>query len=258
MQMKEICIIIYKRILQRLHGRKNYKFYCKFQMGTYYILYNSLQQLLHRDFHSGNILVEIIKNESERYLIGDLGLTQLANNSSLDNQIYGVIPYIAPEILNSGDFSKESDIYSMGMIIWELTTGCKPFTNIEHDANFIYKIIDGKRPEITKDTPEDFANLMRKCLDSDPKKRPSAKEIHETVNLWLSMEDAEDHIKIFNQAEEMRLELIKLKMLGPNFNEKPHSKAIYTSKPLSFFISNSSMSSSNSMYNIIFILYINI
>ena len=123
------------------------------------------------------------------------------------------------------------------MIMWELTTGCKPFSNIDHDANLIYKIIDGKRPEITSDTPEDFANSMKECWNSDLNKRPSAKKICETANLWLSKID---YSEIFNQAEELRLELIKLKMLGPNFYEKSHSKAIYTSRPLSSLINNSS------------------
>src|SRR5438034_747166 len=83
------------------------------------------------------------------------------------NEIYGVIPYIAPEIFMGSSFSKESDIYSIGMIMWELTTGCKPFANIEHDVNLIYEIIDGKQPEITNDTPECFANLMKRCWNSD-------------------------------------------------------------------------------------------
>ena len=100
-----------------------------------------------------------------------MGLSQPANNTS-NNEIYGVIPYIAPEILKGAAFSKESDIYSMGMIMWELTTGCKPFANVDHDTDLIYKIVDGKRPEITDDTPECFANLMKKCWNSNPTKMP--------------------------------------------------------------------------------------
>src|SRR6266536_5994114 len=183
----------------------------------------------------------------DQYLICDLGLSQPANDTLSNNEIYGVIPYIAPEIFKGDKFSKESDIYSMSMIMWELTTGCKPFVNIEHDADFIYEIIDGKRPEITNDTPEYFANLMKKCWNSDPKKRPSAKKICEILNLWLNMEDDVDK---FNQAEEIRLELIKLKMLGPCFNEKPHSKAIYTSRLLSSLINSFSMISFNTKQSI--------
>ncbi len=64
----------------------------------------------------------------------------------------------------------------MGMIMQEFTTGYKPFANVEHDHKLIYEIIDGKRPEITNDTPECFADLMKRCWDSDPKKKNSYKK----------------------------------------------------------------------------------
>ncbi len=93
-----------------------------------------------------------------------MGLSQPANNTSLNNEIYGIIPYIAPEIFNGAKFSKESDI--------------------EHDHKLIDEIIDGKRPEITMDTPECYANLMKRCWDSDPSKRPSIKEIRRSIGGW--------------------------------------------------------------------------
>src|SRR6266536_1842552 len=135
---------------------------------------------IHRDLHSGNILL----SSSGWWQIGDFGLSQPANNTLSNNEIYGVIPYIAPEIFNGAKFSKESDIYSMGMIMWEFTTGCKPFANVEHNVNLIYEIIDGKRPEITNDTPECFADLMKKCWDSNPLKRPSIDEICKSTAGW--------------------------------------------------------------------------
>ncbi len=95
-----------------------------------------------------------------------------------------MIPYIAPEIFNGEPFSQASDIYSIGMIMWELTTGCKPFANVEHDHKLIYEIIDGKRPEITKDTPVCFANLMKRCWDPDPSKRPSINNIWMTIDCY--------------------------------------------------------------------------
>jgi serine/threonine protein kinase len=123
------------------------------------------KNFIHRDFHSGNIFL----SESDTYQhwqIGDLGLTRHANDISLNNDIYGIISYTAPEILKCDKYSKESDIYSMSMIMWELTTGRKPFDNVENDLNeteLILAIIDGKRPEITNDTPECFSSLMKKC-----------------------------------------------------------------------------------------------
>ena len=164
-------------------------------------------------------------------------MSQPADYNLSNNEIYGVIPYIAPEIFKGSSFSKESDVYSLGMIMWEFTTGCKPFANAEHDHNLIYQIIDGKRPEITDDTPECFANLMKSCWNSNPKERPSIKKIRETFGGWFFKNKDKEQ---FEQAEMKRVELLNSKKLGPEFNAKPHSKAIYTSRPLRSLISNSS------------------
>ncbi|GBB98720.1 hypothetical protein RclHR1_00330047 [Rhizophagus clarus] len=204
---------------------------------------------IHRDFHSGNILYDLLHNSSKfkerhQWLIGDLGLSQPANDTS-NNEIYGVIPYIAPEIFKGSSFSKESDVYSMGMIMWELTTGCKPFANVEHDINLILRILDGERPEITEDTPGCYADLMKSCWDPDPKQRPSAKMIRNTFGSWSFRNKNND---IFDNAELKRNELLKSEKLGPEFAKKPHPKAIYTSRSLSPFISKcSSINSSLSI-----------
>ncbi|RGB27614.1 kinase-like domain-containing protein, partial [Rhizophagus diaphanus] len=188
---------------------------------------------IHRDFHSGNILFD----SDHKWKIGDLGLLQAVNNKSSNNDIYGVIPYIAPEVFRGSKFTKEADIYSFGMIMWELTTGCKPFNNAKHDHTLIYKILDGERPEITEDTPECYANLMKSCWDPDPKKRPFIKDIRLTFNEWASGYEIKAE---FNQAEAKRMELIRSKKIGPEFAEKRHSGAIYTSRPLSGLISKCS------------------
>ncbi|EXX63146.1 hypothetical protein RirG_155030 [Rhizophagus irregularis DAOM 197198w] len=83
---------------------------------------------------------------------------------------------------------------------------------------------------------------MKKCWNTDPKKRPSAK-VWESLDLWANM--GKD-VNQFNQADELRLQLIKSKLLGPEFSEEAHSKAIYTSRSLSSFTSKSS---SNSLMN---------
>ncbi|CAI2176440.1 11995_t:CDS:2 [Funneliformis geosporum] len=190
--------------------------------------YNPQSKYIHRDLHSGNVLLD----SNFKCLIGDLGLSQPSQptNKKLDNEIYGVIPYVAPEILSGKLVSQGSDIYSMGMIMWECTTGIKPFTNVEHDHKLIFNIIDGVRPEITEDTPKDFANLMKKCWDSDPSERPSITDIGIRFRNWNT-----DYQ--FELAEQKRLKLISLEKLGPEFSEKPHPKAIYTSRPLRSLIS---------------------
>ncbi|PKB92060.1 hypothetical protein RhiirA5_446218, partial [Rhizophagus irregularis] len=129
-----------------------------------------------------------------------------------------------------------------------------------HNVNLIYEIIDGKRPEITNDTPDCFSNLMIKCWDSNPQKRPTIGKIIEILNSFNKWGNELDFItkaffnnglfyeqcfttknsiieKAFINAEAKRLELIQLKKLGPEFSKKSHPKAIYTSRALSSVIS---------------------
>ncbi|GES81738.1 kinase-like domain-containing protein [Rhizophagus clarus] len=194
-------------------------------------------EFIHRDLHSGNILSSLLNGKRYQWQIGDLGLSQPINSTSSNNEIYGVIPYIAPEIFKGSVFSKNSDVYCIGMIMWELTTGRKPFDNVEHDINLVYKILDGERPEITEDTPECYANLMKSCWNSDPKKRPTIIEIRKTIGKWFF---TNKNIEPFNQAELKRKELISLDKLGPNFARISHPRAVYTSRSLSFLISKCS------------------
>jgi serine/threonine protein kinase len=143
--------------------------------------------------------------------IGDFGLF------TINNEIYGVIPYIAPEIFSGSKFSKASDIYSLGMIMWELTTGCKPFANVEHDISLIYKIIDGKRPEITNDTPECFASLMKRCWDPDPLKRPYVSEISSTINTFERGYEHRRQWRYFNQDEDLKILSTTINGIEPRY-----------------------------------------
>src|SRR3989440_2899709 len=129
---------------------------------------------IHHDLHSGNIF----SYNYWRSQIGDLGLCQqVINKKDNPNKIFGVIPYMAPEILLKKLYTKESDIYSFGMIMWEFTTGKKPFHDRPHNHILILDILEGERPQITDDTPEFYAELMKRCWDHSPENRPTAKEI---------------------------------------------------------------------------------
>ncbi|CAI2184910.1 2589_t:CDS:2 [Funneliformis geosporum] len=199
------------------------------------------KNVIHRDLHSGNILLKTRRNDRKWY-IGDLGLSQPVDNTPLNNEIYGVIPYIAPEIYKGVKFSKESDIYSLGMIMWELTSCRKPFDNLEHDHKLIYKIIDGKRPEITHDTPECYANLMKRCWNPDPSKRPLITEICKSIDFWLLFWNHQT----FNDSEEKRLKLIQSTKFYSEFIKEPHPKAVYMRRTLSIMTKESNKSSSSS------------
>ncbi len=136
------------------------------------------QNIIHRDFHSGNILYE---NEID-IAISDLEISKSSTKSiDNDNEVYGDISYIAPEILQQKEYTIASDIYSFGMIMWELMTGRMPFWDQNDDIELIIKICRNFRPPIIKNAPKGYIELMQKCWDSDPNKMPTAFNIREKL-----------------------------------------------------------------------------
>ncbi|CAG8600267.1 20727_t:CDS:2 [Cetraspora pellucida] len=174
------------------------------------------KQIVHRDIHSRNILIDSGPN----LVIADFGLSRPANDlDSSEHEICGIIPYIAPEVLEKKQYSYGSDIYSLGMIMWELTRGYRPFSDRNHDQYLILDICNGSRPIITKDTPHCWAILMQKCWHSDPLKRPTIDEIYYEVNSRYWNEN-ESFIK---EAEDERQGLFNAGKLTVNYMH-PHSK----------------------------------
>src|SRR4051812_22413960 len=161
---------------------------------------------IHHDLHSGNIF-SLLDNENR---IGDLGLCQqVVDKKDNQNKIFGVIPYLAPEVLSKKLYTKESDIYSFGMIMWEFTTGKKPFHDRPHNYILISNILKGERPQITNDVPEFYAKLMKRCWDHNPENRPTAGEIRNSLHGYNRYNITEGEKEIIKFAEAKRQEIIK-------------------------------------------------
>ena len=158
---------------------------------------------------------------------------QVVDKNDDANKIFGVIPYLAPEVLSRKPYTKESDVYSFGMIMWEHTTGKKPFHDRPHNYLLISDILNGIRPQITDDTPEFYAELMKKCWDHSPENRPTAQEINDCLyDYWLSG-ITEEKGKIISSAEAKRQEIIKSdKFQLDTENYKHHPESFYTSRLL--------------------------
>jgi serine/threonine protein kinase len=106
---------------------------------------------------------------NDRWHISDLGFCGPADKPS--KSIYGNLPYIAPEVINGKGYTFKSDIYSIAMLMWEISSEQPPFINHEHDYNLAMNIINGIRPKIVLGTPIEYKNLMKQCWDADPSKR---------------------------------------------------------------------------------------
>ena len=141
------------------------------------------KNLIHCDFHHGNIL----NIKTNILSISDLGLCKPVDyyQTSKKNEIYGVLPFVAPEVLRGQPYTLASDIYSFSIIMWELLSGVTPFNNEAYNLQLSLDICKGKRPKIIENTPKCYINLMKKCWNNDPLKRPTALEIKEIINTWI-------------------------------------------------------------------------
>jgi serine/threonine protein kinase len=147
---------------------------------------------VHKDFHSGNILLSVDKNP----FISDLGMCQPVNKQSVKKEgIYGVLPYMAPEVLRGHQYTEAADIYSFGIMMNEFLSEEIPYDDIPHDELLAIKICKGLRPKISENIPKLLADLTIKCWDAEIEKRITAKELYQILKKWnyeIGNEDSED------------------------------------------------------------------
>ncbi|RIB06535.1 kinase-like domain-containing protein, partial [Gigaspora rosea] len=147
------------------------------------------RDFVHGDLHTGNVLKTFEKKpvlnllgknrrNREREVILDLSLAYIPDMST---PLYGVMPYVAPEVFSKGYYTKASDIYSFGLIMWELAVGQTPFSEYKHDKDLVSDICNGIRPDIDRSIPQFYVELMTICWDANPEKRPTARVLQETI-----------------------------------------------------------------------------
>ena len=91
--------------------------------------------------------------------LADFGLSKkIAKASSNVTKIFGVIPFIDPKSLNDPNYKldKKSDVYSVGVLMWKISSGHQPFSDYNHHASLILPIINGKREKIIDGTPINY------------------------------------------------------------------------------------------------------
>jgi serine/threonine protein kinase len=105
-----------------------------------------------------------------------------AGSKNVTDPLIGVMAYIAPErFRNPSYFDAKCDIYSLGVLLWELTTGHSAFAKVPQDVNLAISIMNGRRELAVDGTPIEYRALFERCWDSDPDKRPSTDEILATL-----------------------------------------------------------------------------
>ncbi|GBB97941.1 hypothetical protein RclHR1_03100003 [Rhizophagus clarus] len=198
-----------------------------------------IKELIHRDFHCGNIL----NYDKSVAQITDLGLCRPVNAKSSQDEykkIYGVLPYVAPEVLRGKEYTKESDIYGLGIIAYEVCTGLPPYHDIAHDKLLAISICQGLRPKSDYKIPQLILDIIKQCWDADPLKRPKANELRDLLDkLYDELDLSDDDHEINKQIEEANKINEKLTTTSSlytsttlSYNTNP--QAVYTSRLLDF------------------------
>ncbi|XP_074633532.1 uncharacterized protein LOC141892232 [Acropora palmata] len=139
------------------------------------------QGIIHRDLKLENILL----SEDDRVRVTDVGVSKHAVD--VTGTLAGTPVYIAPEVFRSEIYEFSADIYSLGIMLWEMWYGKPAFTNIKFTslAEFFNLIVnEGCRPEHDnkcRPPPPSWQELMFMCWETDPTKRPSAKKCKEAL-----------------------------------------------------------------------------
>ncbi|ETE65323.1 Mitogen-activated protein kinase kinase kinase MLK4, partial [Ophiophagus hannah] len=144
--------------------------------GMLYLHEEAIVPILHRDLKSSNILLlEKIENDdihNKTLKITDFGLAREWHRTTKMSTA-GTYAWMAPEVIKSSMFSKGSDLWSYGVLLWELLTGEVPYRGIDGLAVAYGVAVNKLTLPIPSTCPEPFAKLMKECWAQDPHIRPS-------------------------------------------------------------------------------------
>jgi serine/threonine-protein kinase len=133
--------------------------------------------IVHRDVKPGNVMVDRVGHVK----LLDFGIARARESASLTQtgSIFGSSPYIAPEVARGEPAVARSDVYALGCLLYELLTGCPPFTAELPAAVLQQHLVVTPRPprELEPGVPAALSSLVLSMLAKDPADRPRAEEV---------------------------------------------------------------------------------
>jgi serine/threonine protein kinase/Tol biopolymer transport system component len=138
--------------------------------------------VVHRDLKSGNVMV----TADGHVKVLDFGIatlvpgrghgSALTSNDGITVQgVAGTLPYMAPEVLRSEGAGTATDIWALGVVLYEMTTGRLPFDR-DRPADLLASILRDPPARLPGECPPPLADVIARCLSKDPTGRPSASE----------------------------------------------------------------------------------
>lgn len=180
--------------------------------------------IIHRDIKPQNVLIK----EDGTVKITDFGIAMALNSNELTqtNSVMGSVHYLPPEQANGSGATIKSDIYSLGILMFELLTGKLPFKG-ENAVEIAIKQMREKIPsvcEINPDIPQSIENVILKACAKNPKNRyDNVLEMHDDIKTALD-EERKDEKRITYRYSENDLEETKVMPVIPEAKKKDDIK----------------------------------
>ncbi|VFQ81432.1 unnamed protein product [Cuscuta campestris] len=141
------------------------------------------KNIVHFDLKCENLLVNMRDPHRPVCKIGDLGLSKVKQQTLVSGGVRGTLPWMAPELLSgkSNMVTEKIDVYSFGIVMWELLTGDEPYADM-HCTSIIGGIVNNSlRPQVPTWCDPEWKSLMESCWASDPSERPSFSEVSQKL-----------------------------------------------------------------------------
>ncbi|KAM1350305.1 hypothetical protein ACFX2F_004273 [Malus domestica] len=137
------------------------------------------KNIVHFDLKCDNLLVNLKDPARPICKVGDFGLSKIKRNTLVSGGVRGTLPWMAPELLNgsSTKVSEKVDIFSFGIVLWEILTGDEPYANMHYGAIIGGIVNNTLRPTIPSYCDPEWKTLMEQCWAPNPAARPSFTEI---------------------------------------------------------------------------------
>ncbi|KAG7376931.1 hypothetical protein PHYPSEUDO_012541 [Phytophthora pseudosyringae] len=143
--------------------------------------YLHLCSIMHRDLKSGNVLIDSHGTAK----ISDFGLScvlEIGSSSDLTAET-GTYRWMAPEVIRHEPYSSKADVYSFGIVLWELLARDQPFRGLTPIQAAFAVARQQMRPALPRQTPQKIGELIEHCWHHDPARRPDFGAILEALPL---------------------------------------------------------------------------